>query len=65
MQQTDVTTIHRAPWPAAPALTAEQAASFRRYEALSAPERDRVCRLVAQSGCSIDQACAAIEALRK
>lgn len=47
-----------------PAASPEDAAAIARYEALSAPERMRACNLLAQSGCSLAQACAAIEALR-
>ncbi|HMQ35691.1 MAG TPA: hypothetical protein PKD53_33610 [Chloroflexaceae bacterium] len=39
-------------------------ATQARFQALSADERTRVCRLVAVSGCTIAQAVAAVEATR-
>jgi hypothetical protein len=53
------------PLQPAPPLAAALAAAIERYEALSAPERQRVARLVMISGAPLTLAIAAVEATRR
>lgn len=47
-----------------PEVSAEDAATLARYEALTPAERTRAARLIATTGCDLLWACAAVEATR-
>lgn len=47
-----------------PEVSAEDAAAIARYECLTSAERMRACNLIAQTGCSLLLAVAAVEAVR-
>jgi hypothetical protein len=51
-------------WPTPPPPDAEQAAAMAAYEALSREERQRVARLVSQTGAPLSIAVAAVVATR-
>jgi hypothetical protein len=51
-------------WPTPPPPDAEQAAAIAAYEALPAVERQRVARLVSQTGAPLHLAVAAVKATR-